>query len=91
MDPSNSVERIDALEAQLRTVTAYAVAADRLVKALATILSMRDITILQDMKDAFSVAIAKRKPGEAPPDAWDLIKEELELIAEIVREDRAKG
>jgi hypothetical protein len=57
---------------------------DRLLKALTTILAIRDPDLLKDLRGIFQIAAARNNEiGNITRDAWVHLQEELDLIAEL--------
>ncbi|SKA06215.1 hypothetical protein SAMN05428963_105202 [Consotaella salsifontis] len=57
---------------------------DRLLKALITLISLRDPHLLDELKEIFEFAAETGNPmGDAPAGAWEHLREELEAIAAL--------
>jgi hypothetical protein len=60
---------------------------DRLLKALMTLLAVRDPDLLDELRAVFTIASAeKSKVGEASPAVWAHIRKELAIVSELARD-----
>jgi hypothetical protein len=71
----------DVVNRQLR---ARLFANDRLLKALITLLAIRDPDLLRDLRAIFEIAAARNDAiGNASSETWGHLEEELDLIADL--------
>jgi hypothetical protein len=57
---------------------------DRLLKALTTLLAIRDPDLLKDLRGIFQIAAARNNEiGNITRETWVHLQEELDLIAEL--------
>lgn len=57
---------------------------DRLLKALTTLLAIRDPDLLKDLRVVFEIAAARNNDiGNVTHDSWVDLEEELDLIADL--------
>lgn len=60
---------------------------DRLLKALMTLLALRDPDLLDELRAVFTIAKAEdSKVGRAAPEVWAHIQKELTIVAELARD-----
>lgn len=60
---------------------------DRLLKALMTLLALRDPDLLDEMRAVFTIAKAEgSKIGRAEPEVWAHIRKELAMVAALAED-----
>ncbi|MDG2522397.1 hypothetical protein P7B02_12660 [Caulobacter segnis] len=73
-----------AVEDELR---AKIEANDRLLKALMTLLALRDPDLLDELRAVFTIAAVEgSKVGDASPEVWAHIRKELAIVADLARD-----
>jgi hypothetical protein len=74
-----------ALMPQSQTLTPMILANDKLLKALITLLVLRDEHLMSELRTIFVVAHRNANPiGSASNEVWTHLRDELDLIASLV-------